>query len=72
MYTRLPFVLGISALILVPFVPSLIRLRVRVLRWLHWNWAVNLIESHFQGWVVFGRIILCVIAALLLYIGLAQ
>ncbi len=72
MNTWLLFVLAILALILVPFAPSLVRLRIRFLRWLHWNWAVNLIESHFGGWVMFVRIILSVIAALLLYIGLAQ
>ena len=72
MYTWLLFVLAILALILVPFAPSLLRLRIRVFRWLHWNWAVNLLESHFQGWVVFVRIILVVVAALLLYFGLVR
>ena len=72
MYTWLLFVLAIVVLILVPLAPHLVRLRIRFLRWLHWNWAVNLLESHFQGWVVFRRIILFVIAALLLYIGFAQ
>ncbi len=71
MYTWLLFVLAILALILVPLAPSLVRLRIRFFRWLHWNWAVNLLESHFQDWVVFVRIILFVIAALLLYFGLA-
>ncbi len=69
MYTWLLFVLAILALVLVPFAPSLVRLRIRFFRWLHWNWAANLLESHFQGWVVFFRIFLVVIAALLLYIG---
>ncbi len=72
MYTWLLFVLAIVVLILVPLAPHLVRLRIRFLRWLHWNWAVNLLESHFQGWVVFRRIILFVIAALLLYIGFAR
>jgi hypothetical protein len=72
MYTGLLFVFAILALVLVPFAPSLVRLRIRFLRWLHWNWAANLLESHFQGWVVFVRIVLFVIVALLLYIGLAQ
>ena len=69
MYTWLLFVLAILALVLVPFAPSLVRLRIRFLRWLHWNWAVNLLESHFQGWVLIFRVILFVIAVLLLYIG---
>ena len=36
-------------LILIPFAPLLVRLRIKFLRWLHWNWAVNLLEGHFQG-----------------------
>jgi hypothetical protein len=72
MDTWLLFALLILALALVPFAPSLVRLRIRFFRWLHWNWAVNLLESHFQGWVVFFRVILFVIASILLYIGLAQ
>lgn len=72
MYRWLPFVLAFLALTLVPFAPGLLRLRIRFLRWLHWNWAANLLENHFQGWVVFVRIILLVGAALLLYLGLAQ
>jgi len=68
MYSWL-FVIAILLLVLIPFAPTLVRLRIRILRWLHWNWAVNLLESHFQGWVVFFRIMLFVIATLLLYFG---
>jgi|GEM_PF-2377466 hypothetical protein len=48
MYTWLLFIFAIVVLILIPFTPQLIRLRIRFFRWLHWNWAVNLLESHFQ------------------------
>ena len=72
MYTWLLFAIAILALILIPFAPNLVRLRIRILRWLRWNWAVNLLESHFQAWVMFFRIVLFVIAALLLYIGWTQ
>jgi len=68
MYTVL-FALAILALILIPLAPKLVRLRIRFLRWLHWNWAVNLLEKYFDGWVLFVRIILLVIAAVLLYAG---
>jgi hypothetical protein len=37
--------------------------------WIHWNWAVNLLEKHFDGWVLFVRIVLFVIAVMLLYTG---
>ena len=72
MYTWLLFMFAIVALILIPFAPQLVRLRIRFFRWLHWNWAVNLLESHFQSWVVFLRTLLFVIAAFLLYVGWTQ
>jgi hypothetical protein len=68
MYTLL-FALAFLSLILIPLAPRLVRLRIRFLRWLHWNWAVNLLEKHFDGWVLFFRIILLVIAAVLLNLG---
>ena len=71
MYSWL-FVIAILLLVLIPFAPTLVRLRIRILRWLHWNWAVNLLESHFQSWVVFLRTLLFVIAAFLLYVGWTQ
>jgi hypothetical protein len=72
MYTWLLFIFAICFLILIPLAPQLLRLRLRFLRWLHWNWAVNLLESHFQSWVVFLRTLLFVIAAFLLYVGWTQ
>lgn len=63
------FVLAVLSLILIPFAPQLLRLRIRILRWLRWQWAVNLLENHFQAWVLFARILLLVIGALLLYFG---
>ena len=72
MYTWLLFVVAVLFLILIPFAPQLVRLRIRFLRWLHWNWAVNLLESHFQGRVLFVRIILFFIAAVFFYIGWTQ
>ena len=62
MDTWLPFVIAILLLILIPLVPELLRLRVSVLRWLHWDWAANLLENHFRGWVLFARIVLFVVA----------
>ena len=72
MYTWLLLIFAICFLILIPLAPQLLRLRLRFLRWLHWNWAVNLLESHFQSWVVFLRTLLFVIAAFLLYVGWTQ
>ena len=69
MYAWLWFAIAILCLILVPFAPQLVRLRIRFLRWLRWSWAVDLLESHFQRWVVFFRIILLLVAVLLLIVG---
>ncbi len=66
------FVIAIVLLILIPFVPQLVRLRIRVLTWLHWNWAANLLENHFPAWVLFFRIALFVIAAVLFFFGWTQ
>ena len=66
MYTWLLFIFAIVVLILIPFAPQLVRLRIRFFRRLHWNWAANLLVSHFLSWVVGIRTILFVIAAFLL------
>jgi hypothetical protein len=58
---------AILLLMLIPFAPQLIRLRIRMLQWLRWNWAVKFLESHFSLWVVVLRVILFVIAILMLY-----
>ncbi len=63
------FVIAIVLLILILFMPKLVRLRIRVLRWLHWSWAANLLENHFQTWVLIFRIVLIMAAAVFLYIG---
>lgn len=63
------FSFAIFFLILIPFAPQLVRLRIRIMKWLHWTWAVNLLESHFESWVLFFRIFLFVIAAALIGIG---
>jgi hypothetical protein len=69
MSAGLLFGFALLALILIPFAPALVRLRMKLLRWLHWNWAVNVLKSNFQGWVMFFRIVLFVIAIGLLYIA---
>jgi len=63
------FALAILSLILIPWAPNLMRLRMRFFRWLRWNWKANLLEKHFDGLVLILRMILLVIAALLLYTG---
>lgn len=63
------FVLAAFLLLLAPIAPKLLRIRVRILRWLRWNWGADLIENHFAGWVLSIRIVLVAVAAVLLYAG---
>ena len=69
MYTWLLSVIAILVLVLIPWTPNLLRLRVRFFRWLHWDWAANLLENYFEGWVLFVRIMLFLVAAVLLAIA---
>ena len=69
MDSGLLFALAILSLILIPFAAKLVRLRIRILKLIHWNWAVNLLEEHFDDWVLIFRMILFVIAVVLLFIG---
>ncbi len=62
MSTWFPSVVAILALVLTPLMPQLLRIRLRFLKWLNWDWAVHLLEDHFQGWVLFGRIALFAVA----------
>lgn len=72
MYSWLLLVSAILLLILIPFAPQLVRLRIRILKWLNWNWAVRTLEDQFPAWVLFFRILLFVIAMVLLYLRSAQ
>ena len=72
LYSWLLVVGAILLLILIPFAPQLVRLRIRTLKWLQWNWAVRTHENHFPAWVLFFRIMLFVVAAVMLYFGWTQ
>lgn len=65
------FVFAVVFLVLMMFMPNVLRLRVRVLRWLHWNWFADVLENHFASWVLTGRIALFGAAAACLYFGWA-
>ena len=69
MITVLLFVLAALSLALIPIAPKLVRLRVRFFRWIHWNWAVRVLEEHFEKWVVFFRIVLLGLAIVLFLAG---
>ena len=63
------FVIAFVLLVLILFTPKLVSIRIRILRWLHWGWAANLLENHFQTWVLVFRVVLIGAAAVFLYIG---
>ena len=63
------FAFAAFLLILIPLAPKLVRLRIRLLRWFRWEWGANLLEKHFDGWVMFFRILLFLIAIVFLYVG---
>ena len=70
MLTVLLFALAILALILIPVAPTMVRLRLGFFRWIHWTWAVSVIEEHFERWVLFVRIVLLGLAVVLFLAGL--
>ena len=54
---------------LIPWVPKLVRLRIRLLRWIHWTWAADILDDHFTGWCWFYRAALTSVAIVLFYVG---
>jgi hypothetical protein len=61
------FALAVLLLITIGFMPQLVRLRIRILRWLNWNWAASLLERHVDVWILFFRILVLGIAIVLLF-----
>ena len=57
--------LAILLLLLVPFAGKLVRLRIRILRWLKWNRMAELLESNIRVVVLVARILLVAMAILL-------
>ena len=69
MLTVLLFALAILALILIPVAPKLVRLRIRFFKWIHWTWAVRVLEEHCERRVLFFRIVLLGLAVVLFLVG---
>ena len=49
--------------------PKLVRLRIRFFKWIHWTWAVRVLEEHFESRVLFFRIVLLGLAVVLFLVG---
>ncbi|SVA94343.1 uncharacterized protein METZ01_LOCUS147197 [marine metagenome] len=69
MFTVLQFSIAMLALVLIPVVPKMVRLRIRFFRWIHWDWSADVLEEHFERWVFFFRIALLGVATVLFLIG---
>ena len=70
MSTVLLFTLTILALFaLATVAPKLVRLRIRFFKWVHWTWAVRVLEEHFESRVLFFRIVLLGLAVVLFLVG---
>jgi hypothetical protein len=69
MTSWLMFAIAVLAVLMIPIAPQLLRFRIKIMRWVHWDWAGNVLEQHFEGWVRFIRIVLALIAAALIYFG---
>ena len=67
------FTLAILALFALAIAaPKLMRLRIRFFKWIHWTWAVSVLEEHFERWVLVTRIVLLGLAVVLFLLGVAS
>jgi hypothetical protein len=70
--TAVLFILAALMLALIPLAPTLLRLRIRILRWIRWHWMADLLEGQFDRVVVFVRVVLLVCAIALCVAGLGE
>ena len=64
------FILSAIMFLMAVITPKVLKLRIRVLRFMHWNWFADWHQRNFAGFVIAARIILVCIGFLLLYFGL--
>ena len=73
MSTVLLITLAILALFALAIaVPKLVRLRIRFFKWIHWTWAVRVLEEHFETRVLVIRIVLVGLAVVLFLFGVSS
>ena len=63
------FVLAGVMLLLLPLVPKMVTLRIKILRFLHLRWLADLHEKYFRGLTIALRVILAAMAGLLTALG---
>ena len=64
--------LGSLLLALLVYTKQVLSFRIRVFRWLNWHWAADLIERHFDIWVLLIRVIIVSVMILLLILGMRE
>ncbi len=72
MPTVLLFTLAILALVTMAYQADLTRVRIRFFKWIHWTWAVRVLEEHFERWVFCFRIVSLGLAVVLFLLGVAS
>lgn len=67
-------ILALLALLVVIFIyaRALMNLRIRVFRRLNWNWAADLIENHFETWILVLRVVIVCVAFVFTLLGVTQ
>lgn len=63
------FILAGVMLLLLPLVPRMMTLRIRILRFLHLRWLADLHEKYFDGLTIAVRVILVAMAGLFTALG---
>ena len=68
-----PLVAAVAVLVaLATVAPKLMRLRIRFFKWIHWTWAVRVLEEHFETRVLVIRIVLVGLAVVLFLLGVSS
>ena len=55
---------------LIPLVPRMICLRIKVLNWLRWTWLADWHQRNFKPLVIIVRVIILTIAMVMLVLGI--
>ncbi len=63
--------LGLGMTVLIPFMPQLLRLRIRLLRWMHLETLARFFDKRFNETVLFLRLLVAAIAITLFGLALA-
>lgn len=67
-----PLVAAVVLVALAIAVPYVVRLRIRFFKWIHWTWAVRVLEEHFETRVLVIRIVLVGLAVVLFLFGVSS